>query len=294
MSAIALNRTFQARRAKVLRKTKQFLSYGVLVLVTLLLMMPIIWLLVTSLKKNTEYLSYPIVFLPAIPQWVNYADVFKPIYHFLDHAWLTFVLAMAYSTLCVISSALCGYAFARYRDVKASSRLFGIIVAMIIIPNIVTVIPQFIIFAKLHMTGTYWPWVLWGLTGSPYHIFLFRQFFLSFPKELEDAAEVDGCSPFGTFWRIFLPNAQPALATSFILNFVWVWGDWFTPRIYLRSDNTTLAVLVNIAFVNPQGQFLTTLTIAAITIYILPLVVIFFLGQRYILKGVITSGLSGR
>ncbi len=132
------------------------------------------------------------------------------------------------------------------------------------------------------------------MTGSPYHIFLFRQFFLSFPKELEDAAEVDGCSPLGTFWRIFLPNAQPALATSFILNFVWVWGDWFTPRIYLKSDNTTLAVLVNIAFVNPQGQFLTTLTIAAITLYILPLVVIFFLGQRYILKGVITSGLSGR
>jgi multiple sugar transport system permease protein len=165
---------------------------------------------------------------------------------------------------------------------------------MIIIPSIVTIIPSFMIFSKLHLTGTYWPWFFWGLAASPYHIFLFRQYFLTFPKELEDAAEVDGCTPFGTFWRIFLPNAKAALATSFILNFMWVWGDWITPRIFLLNSNTTLGVLVNTIFTNPQGQLLTTLTITGIVIYTLPIVVIFFIGQRYILKGVVTSGLAGR
>jgi multiple sugar transport system permease protein len=207
---------------------------------------------------------------------------------------MTLFLATMFATLTVMSSSLCGYAFARYQDVKANSRLFTFVVAMIIIPNIVTIIPSFMLFAKLHLTGKYWPWFFWGLAGSPYHIFLFRQFFLTFPKELEDAAEVDGCTPFGTFWRIFLPNAKAALATSFILNFLWVWGDWITPRIYLLNSNTTLGVLVNTIFTNPQGQLLTTLTITGIVIYTLPIVVIFFIGQRYILKGVVTSGLAGR
>jgi ABC-type glycerol-3-phosphate transport system permease component len=273
---------------------KNFLNYCLLILVTLVLMTPIIWLLLTSLKKDIEYLSFPIVFLPAQPQWNNFVQVFAPVYYFLKHAGMTVYLATMFSVLTVVSSSLCGYAFARYPDVKANSSLFGLIVAMLIIPGIVTMIPSFMIFAKIHLTGTYWPWVLWGIAGSPYHIFLFRQFFITFPKELEDAAEVDGCTPFMTYWRIFMPNAKAAIATSFILNFIGVWGDWLTPRIYLRADNTTLGVLVNTIFTNPQGQLLTTLTIAGIVIYTLPVVIIFFIGQRYILKGVVTSGLAGR
>lgn len=294
MSATTFENTAKPESLAIPIKTRSFSTYFWLVLVTLILMIPIIWLLITSLKQNTEYLSFPITFLPAVPQWSNYSQVFNPVYYFLRHAGLTFFLAVTFSTLTVFSSSLCGYAFARYQDVKANSKLFLLIVAMIIIPNIVTMIPSFMIFAKIHLTGTYWPWVLWGLVGSPYHIFLFRQFFLTFPKELEDAAEVDGCSPFGTYWRIFLPNAKAAVATSFILNFIAVWGDWLTPRIFLKSENTTLGVLVNTVFTNPQGQFLTTLTITGIIIYTLPVVVIFFLSQRYILKGVVTSGLSGR
>jgi multiple sugar transport system permease protein len=281
-------------RARWPKYLRQLLLYTLMILITLVIMTPVLWLLITALKKDVEYLSYPIKFFPAVPQWNNFAEVFAPHYLFLKHAGLTFYLATIFSTLCVLSSALGGYAFARYQDVKASHSLFVLIVAMIIIPSIVTIIPSFMIFAKIHLTGTYWPWVLWGLAGSPYHIFLFRQFFLSFPKELEDAAEVDGCSPLGIFWRIFLPNATAAVATSFILNFIWVWGDWLTPQIYLRADNTTLAVLINKVFTNPVGNLLTTLTVSGIVIYTLPIVVIFFFSQKYILRGVVTSGLSGR
>ncbi len=294
MTATTAHVVGQAELAKSPSRYRSFPTYIGLILVAGILLIPVVWLLITALKANTEYLSYPIKFFPAVPRWDNYAQVFTPAFYFLPHAWMTLFLATVFSTLTVITSSLCGYAFARYRDVGANSKLFTLIVAMIIIPSIVTIIPSFMIFAKVSLTGTYWPWVLWGLAGSPYHIFLFRQFFLTFPKELEDAAEVDGCTPFGTFWRIFLPNAKAALATSFILNFIGVWGDWITPRIFLKNSNTTLGVLVNTIFTNPQGQLLTTLTIAGIVIYTLPVVLVFFIGQRYILKGVVTSGLAGR
>ena len=276
------------------KKVKTFVIYAMLILVTFILMVPILWLLVTSLKRDIEYLAYPITVLPAILQFQNYSEVFRPMYTYLSHTWNTLFLATMYSTLCVFSSSLVGYAFARYRDVKANQRLFAFVIAMLIIPSIVTTIPAFMIFARLHLTGTYWPWVLWAIAGAPYHIFLFRQFFLSFPKELEDSAEVDGCNAFGTYWRIFLPNAKAAIATSFIINFIGVWGDWLTPRIYLNASNTTIGVIINYIFKNPQGQFLTTLTITGIVIYTLPMILIFFIGQRYILKGVVTSGLAGR
>ena len=294
MNTVMSRPNSQTKKTESPNYLKQFLIYGFLILVMLVLMIPVIWLLITSLKQDIEYLSFPITFLPSVAQWNNYAQVFAPTYLFLKHAGMTIFLATIFSTLTVLTSSLCGYAFARYRDVKANSSLFGLIVAMLIIPTIVTMIPSFMIFAKVHLTGTYWPWVLWGLAGSPYHIFLFRQFFVTFPKELEDAAEVDGCTPFMTYWRIFMPNAKAAIATSFILNFIGVWGDWLTPRIYLRADNTTLGVLVNTVFTNPQGRLLTTLTIAGIVIYTLPIVIIFFIGQRYIIKGVVTSGLAGR
>jgi multiple sugar transport system permease protein len=257
-------------------------------------MVPIIWLLITSLKEDTEYLTFPIVLFPAVPKYQNYAEVFNPLYTYLKHTLNTIFLALMYSSLCVFTSSLVGYAFARYRDVKGNKTLFSLVIMMLIIPAIVTTIPSFMIFAKLGLTGNYVPWVLWGLGTAPYHVFLFRQFFLTFPKELEDAAEVDGCSPFATYWRIFLPNSKAAIATSFILLFIGVWGDWLTPRIYLNADNTTIGVIINTIFKNPSGQFLTTLTITGIVIYTLPMIVIFFIGQRYILKGVVTSGLAGR
>jgi multiple sugar transport system permease protein len=294
MATVPIAASAPSVRARRRRRVRRSLTYALLILIVVLITIPVAGLIITSLKRETEYLSYPITFLPALPQWNNYVQVFDPQFHFLKHAGLTVFLAVTFSTLCVISSALSGFAFARFPDIKASRRLFVVVVAMIIIPSIVTVIPQFMIFSRLHLTGNYWPWILWGLAGSPFHIFLFRQFFLTFPKELEDAAEVDGCSPFGIFWRIFLPNAQPAIATSFILNFVWVWGDWFTALIFLKSDNATLAVILNLVFRNPSGNLLTTLTAAATVVYVLPMVLVFFLGQRYILQGVVTSGLAGR
>ena len=202
------------------------------------------------------------------------------------------LLATSFATLTVITSAMAGYGFARIPAV-GRSRLFSVVVALILIPASIFIIPQFVLFSNLRVTNSYWPWILWGLSASPFFIFLFRQFFLSFPVELEEAAEVDGARVFRIFLQIVLPNSYPALATSFILAFLSVWGDWLMPLLYLTDRNTTLAVKLITAYVNPQGFPIVTPTLAASVLYILPPVVMFFFVQKYIMQGVVTSGLKG-
>lgn len=273
------------------RAAKQTLTYAILGVVTVLILLPEVTLVITSLKKSTEYLSPQFSLLPAVPQWDNYLQALTMI-PYLNYVWNSLVLGMTFTVLCVSSSALAGYAFARLRA-PGRNLLFSIVIALLMIPAIVTVIPQFVLFSKFGLTGNYWPWVLWGISGSSFHIFLFRQFFTAFPRELEEAAELDGCSPFGIFYKIFLPNAKPVLATSAILNFMFVWGDWFNPLIFLSDANTTLAVKLNTAYVTPQGTQLMPVVLAACVLYVLVPVTLFFFGQKYILQGVVTSGLKG-
>ncbi len=284
-----IGRRRQMRLHKIMRLSG---SYALLILVTCLIGLPIVWFLITTLKKEIEYLSYPVKFWPAVAQWVNYAKVFE-MAPFLRHTGYSLFLATVNTILIVVTSAMGGFAFARI-DAPGRNRLFMVVVALLIVPGIVTLIPQFIVFSRLQLTDTYWPWILWGLSASPFFIFLFRQFFATFPKELEDAAEVDGCGLYRIFWQIFLPNAKPALATAFIFNFSWVWSDYLTPLIYLSDAKTTLAVKLATAYFDPRGNPLYTVTLAACLVYTLPLVIMFFMGQQHILKGVVTSGLAGR
>jgi ABC-type glycerol-3-phosphate transport system permease component len=265
--------------------------YILLIGVAVFVMLPVFWGMITSLKQEGEYSANPIKWLPDAPNWINYVYVFtyQP---FLKYARNSLFLSVTFSTLTVITSAMSGFAFSRI-NVPHKQTLFQVVIALLIIPNLVTVIPTFMLFSKLKLTNTYWPWILWGLGASPFFIFLFRQFFSAIPKELEDAAEVDGANPFRVFWQIFLPNAKPALATAFILNFIWVWGDYLTPILYLSDRNTTLAVRLQSAYQDPQGNTLVTVVIAASILYTLPLIIMFFLAQKHILQGVVTSGLKG-
>jgi ABC-type glycerol-3-phosphate transport system permease component len=229
--------------------------------------------------------------LPDAWQFFNYVLVFT-MTPFMKVATRTFLLGISTAALSTFVSSMVGYAFARYR-VPGSKQLFSIIIALLIVPGIVTLIPQFLVYARLKLTGTYWPWILGALGGSPYFIFMFRQFMLSFPHELEEAAEVDGAGPVRIFLQIFLPNTKPVLATVMFFAFQGVWGDYLTPLIYLNDNNTLLGVKMATGFKNPQGITLTTVSLAANVIYIIPLVVVFFILQKNILKGVVTSGLKG-
>jgi multiple sugar transport system permease protein len=272
------------------RLLRRLVAYGSLALFGLLVAVPLVYFLVTSFKPMEEYLTYPPRFFPTRWQPENY-EAAVTMFPYFKYAGHSLFLGLSNTILTVATSAMAGFAFARI-NVRARDKLFTIIIAMLIVPGIVVQIPQFIIFARLKLTGTWWPWILWGLAASPFFVFMFRQFFAGFPRELEDAAEIDGCGPFRTFWAVFIPNAKPVIATAFILNFAGVWGDYVNPFLFLKDANTTLAVKLQIGYLSPHGELLTTIVLAGAMLYVLPLVIAFFLGQRHILEGVVTSGLK--
>jgi ABC-type glycerol-3-phosphate transport system permease component len=281
-----------AVKDRLIKRLNHAGGYTILIIVAILMIIPIIWLLISSVKLDTDYMAWPIHFLPVSWQWNNYKLVFT-MTPFVAVAMRTLLLGLSTSIITAITSAMGGYAFARFQDVKGNKWLFQVIIVLLIVPSVVILIPQFMVFAQLKLTNTYWPWILGALVAEPYFIFLYRQFFLGFPKELEEAAEIDGCGAFRIFWQILLPNSKPVIATVLIFAFNGLWGDYIRPSIYLTDAKTLLGVKMATAFVDPVGNSLRTVSLAATVIYILPLVIVFFFGQKYILKGLITSGLKG-
>jgi ABC-type glycerol-3-phosphate transport system permease component len=267
-------------------------AFCALLALTVVFSLPTIWLVLTSLKRETEYASYPITVLPTVAQPGNYVAAVT-IFPYLTFFWNSVVLSGSYTVLAVLSSAAAGFGFSRHRGVPGRDLLFGVLLATMMVPQLVTLVPQYMLFAELGLLNSYWPWILWGAHGSAFHIFLFRQFFAAIPKDLEDAAEVDGCGKFRVFWQIFLPNSLPAVCASAIFSFTWVWGDWLYPKLFLNDQITTLAVRLATSYVNPQNQPLYTVTMAGVVIYVLPMVLVFFLAQKYIIQGVVTTGLKG-
>ncbi len=286
--------TTTVQQDRTLKRLRTSVSYVILWAVAVIISAPVVWMILSSLKAEPEFTRYPPVIIPNPVRWDNYSHALTWIPYF-RYTWNSTFLATMFSLFTVFTSAMVGFSFARL-DAPGKGKLFGIVVSLLMVPAIVTIIPQFVVFARLGLTNSYWPWLLWGLAASPFHIFLFRQFFTAVPKELEDAAEVDGAAPFRIFWQIFLPNAKPALATSFILNFVGVWGDWLAPVIYLDDAKTTLAVkLATATYSNPgdpSGQIFVTITLAAAIMYTVPPVIMFFIAQKNIMEGVVTTGLK--
>ena len=279
------------RAARRQARMSTWILYLVLILGGLMFIIPILWLILGSIKVDTELRSYPVYILPSTAQWDNYQKAVTVIPYF-THMLRSFLLAAVYAVLTVLSSSFVGFGFARLRA-PGRNFLFMLLVSMMIVPSIVLVIPQYILYSRYGFIDTYWPWILWGLTGAPFHIFLFRQFFSTFPKELEDAAEIDGCNRWRIFWQVFLPNARAPVIVAFIFSFNWVWGDFFSQSLFLSSKNATLAMRLATAYANPQGYPIYSLSMAGVVLYILPLIIVFFLGQRYFVEGIVTTGLKG-
>jgi multiple sugar transport system permease protein len=284
---ITPNRVWRNRR--ILSKV---LLYAVIIILTAIFILPIFWLLISSLKAEADFIKWPPVWLPALPQWGNYLAIFtNERFSFLSHTFTSIMLAFLFAIPNVLFSAFAGYGFAR---IKAPGKniLFIILLAEMMIPQTIMIFPQYVIYSRVGLINNPLLWLLWGIAGTPFQILLFRQFFAAFPKELEDAAVIDGASPLTTFIQIFLPNAKPVLAITFLFAFQWVWGDYLNQQLFLTT-NSTLAMSLATAFVNPRGYSILTLTMAGMVIYTLPLVVLFFVMQRQLVQGVVTTGLKG-
>lgn len=273
------------------RRWSRIVIYALLIGLTLVFLFPFLWMAVTSIKFRTEHNEYPFHFFPRIPQWVNYIRAWTwinfPKYLFNSSA----IAAISVGTF-TLSSALVGYGFARLRA-PGRNFLFILVLSTMMLPYMVTIIPTYILFSRFHLTDTYWLWVLWGLSGSPFHIFLYRQFFAAVPKELEEAATLDGCSWFQTFYRIFLPLSGPVIAVVAIFVFQWAWSDFINPIMFLTDAKTTLTIKLALGYTDPIGNGWPSVQCASALIYTLPIIVLFFLAQKQIIQGIVTTGMKG-
>jgi multiple sugar transport system permease protein len=268
-----------------------WLAYGILIVVSLVMLFPFAWLLSSSLKSQLDIFSYPPEWIPNPPMWQNYIEAmtFRPF-----HLYLRNSLAIAGLNMIavVFSSSLCAYGFARIRF-WGRDFWFAVVIATILLPNIVTLVPQFIIFTRLGWVNSILPLTVpLFFGGGAFNIFLLRQFFRTIPEELTDAARIDGCSEFGIYWRIMLPLSKPALITVAIFTFLAAWNDLLGPLVYLRAPET-FTVAVGLA--QFRGAMVTRwdLQMAAAAAMILPVVILFFFSQRYFIKGIVMTGLKG-
>lgn len=264
--------------------------YLLLVAVLVLFLSPFVWLLITAFKAPSELRAVPIHWWPHSPTLGNFRQALT-LFDYAAYARNSLTIAVIYSVLVTLASAWAGYGFARL-EAPGKRVVFGVLLSTMMMPQVITLIPTYLLFAKVHLLNTYMPWVLWGLCGTPYLIFLFRQFFTNMPKELEEAAIIDGCGQIRIFWRIFLPQSWPVIAASLILSFTWTWGDYIAPALLLDDDRTTLSVKIATGYVNEHGSGLFTVVAAGAVMYIVPVLLLFMVLQRGFVRGVATSGLK--
>jgi ABC-type glycerol-3-phosphate transport system permease component len=264
------------------------LAFTVAVIVAVVMILPFVTLIVSALTPASQMGADR--WLPSYLRWANLADAARYI-PFWSMARNSILLSSLFAVLTTFSSALTGYGFARLHG-PGKRVLFTLLIGTMMVPPIVTLIPTYLLFSDFHLVGTYWPWVLWGAAGTPYAIFLYRQYFSAFPKELEEAAVLDGAGQLRIFFQVFLPLSRPLLVTAFVLAFNMVWGDFIGPDLFLNQSNTTLAVGVASGYINNEGYPVYNLLAGGALLYVVPVILLFLFAQRSYVRGFATTGLK--
>ncbi len=282
---------------------RKILMFLFMFLLSLIFLFPLFWMLITALKRPEELCTYPITIFPPQAQWLHFKQVIftNEVTDFFVALRNTFSVALSTTIIVTLSSALAGFGFARY-NARGKNFLFTIVLSTMMIPLIIMQIPQYIIFSQFGILSLPWPfcYMPWWLTAAPgwaIFIFYYRQFFASLPKELEDAAVIDGCGRLRTFWQIFLPLAGPAVTTVCIFAFQWSYSDYVQPLLYLTDENQVLAVkmimdvkIPGVKYTLPLPPIPYQMTVGVF--YMIPLVILFFGAQRYFMQGIATTGLK--
>ena len=263
----------------------------VVVIAAVVILAPVFWMVTTSLKTRPEVIAFPPRLFPARPIWRNYPEALTMLpfnLYFRNTLIITFSVLLGD----VLSNSLIGYAFARLRA-PGRDLLFAVALSTMMVPSQVLMIPQYVLFHALGWVDTFKPLIVPAWFGSAFLIFLLRQFYRGIPSEMDDAAHIDGCGYFSTWWRILLPLSAPALACAAIFSFTYNWNDFLAPLIYLNSpDKMTVAV----GLATFRHRYTATpwhLLMAASITAVLPCVVLFFVAQRYFIQGIVVTGVKG-
>lgn len=281
----------RARRSHLIKK---LLAYIVLTVFGLFFAFPLFWTASSSLQTWQELRSYTPHLLPETPQWSNYADVFRLVPF---ARWMLNSFTIVFITIpgTIFTATMTAYAFARF-NFFGKNVWFILLLSTMMIPAIVTFIPQYLLFFNLKLIDTYVPLTIGAwLGGGAFMIFLLRQFIMSIPRDLDEAATIDGAGPFRILWSVLVPLMKPALTTVAILQFLTDWNDFFGPFIYLNTMTRYTAAVGLRTFQNMALE--TTdprdhLLMAGAAIMTIPVLILFAVAQRYFVSGVVLSGLK--
>jgi len=267
------------------------LTHLALIFISITALIPLAFMFSTALKPFGQEFVFPINWIPQPAVWGNFIDAWNtvPTATFLQNTAIVTLGALIGE---LVSSSLVAYGFARLRC-PGRDVLFMVCVSSMMLPYVVLIIPLFIMFRTVHWIDTFWPLIVPGWFGVPFYIFMLRQYFLSLPHELDDAAKIDGAGILRVWWSILLPLIKPALAAVGIFSFIGHWNDFLGPLIFLNSeDKYTVALGVNLFFGAYQVHM--DLVMAYSVMVTLPVVLVFFVFQRYFVQGIALTGLTGR
>ncbi|HEC62591.1 MAG TPA: carbohydrate ABC transporter permease [bacterium] len=286
------------RQATVLNRPKRLITYGtrlsaylVIIVAGVVSFFPFFWMVSTSLKGMGDIFILPTKWLPSPVDWRNYLEIWTATpAPFIRYVLNNVVVSVTIVVGQLLFSSLAAFAFARL-EFPGRDLLFVGYLAMLMIPIHVTIIPLFLIFLKLKLIDTTLGIILPGLF-SVFGTFLLRQFFLVIPKSLDDAATIDGCGPFGVYWRIILPLAKPGLATLTVFSFIAAWNNFLWPLIII---NTEVKKTLPVALANFAGFAITDwpMLMTGSVIAVVPILILFVCTHRFFIKGVVMSGLKG-
>jgi ABC-type glycerol-3-phosphate transport system permease component len=291
----------RARSVRASRLLGQAATYALLALGAVLVSLPFYWLLRSSLMVEGDNFVWPPILWPRPMVWQNYVEIFQvpfiPLPLFFRNSVILVVLAALGE---LISTSLAGFAFGRLRW-WGRNFLFAVLIATMFLPSQVTIIPLFLLFKQLGWLNSLLPLIVPSWLGHALYIFLMRQFVMTIPNELDDAARIDGCGTFRIYWNIVLPLSAPALATIAIFSFQTKWNQFFEPLIYInKTDVLPLAVGVRMfrsAAMLPGGGVSGNVSwshlLAATVVMVLPIVLVFFVAQRAFIQGIVVSGVKG-
>lgn len=274
--------------ARASRSRRGVLAQLLLLAGSVLMLLPFAWAALTALKTPAEAIAIPMKLLPAKPQWSHFAETFRQL-PFARYYWNTAATTVVKTLAALLFSSMAGYAFARI-PFPGKSFLFVLVLSVLMVPAQVFLVPQYMLMKDWGWLNTLKAITVTGMF-SAYGTFLLRQFFLSLPGELEEAAKIDGCRPPGIYWRIMLPLAKPGLVAFGIISTLWSWNDFMWPLIVNSSpDKMTLAV----GLATLQGQYTTNypLLMAGMLLAIAPMIALFLLLQRQFVEGMTLSGLK--
>jgi ABC-type glycerol-3-phosphate transport system permease component len=285
----------QTRGRNWARISGQVLVYALATITALLFSLPFLWTVGSSLKPITEIFLFPPTLWPSEPRWQNYAEVFRiaPFGQFILNTAYVTAFAMVGQ---ILSAAAVAYGFSRFRF-PGRDALFFVVLSTMMLPWQVTIVPTFLLFRFFEWINTFWPLIIPSFFGGgAFYIFLLRQFFMTIPRDLDEAAKIDGASSVRIFWNILLPLAKPAIATVAIFSFIEHWNEFIGPLIYLNSpDKFTVSIGLRYFTASPfeSDEPREAILMAASLIVALPPLVLFFTAQKYFVRGIVTTGLKG-